>query len=61
MDISKFFTNVKRVVTLEIFLSKTIEISVIFCKKFLLRIDLALFVPNNCSFLYKVPADSMSV
>ena len=52
---------VKTVVTLEIFLVQTPEISVIFYQKFPFRIDFALFVPNSCSFLYKVPTVAMSV
>ena len=51
----------KRGVTHKVFPYKTADISVIFYKKFPLRIDLALSVPQFCSFLYKVPADSMSV
>ena len=53
--------SLKTVVTLEVFLVQTPEISVIFNQKFPLRIDLALSVQNSCSFLYKVPTDAMSV
>ena len=52
--------DIKSVVTHKVLLLECEEISAIFYQKFLLRKDLALFVPWVRSFLYKVPTGLMS-